>query len=199
MGRRKLLADDELLSRVRAILLRDGLNVSSRRLAEEIGISDSVLFQRFGSKEELVFAAMTPPAPDMATFIGQNAEGGDPHADLQQCGLSLLRYFRTLVPVLAPLSAHPPFSFDAFRKKHPNSPLEKLTLELMREWEQKRQRGTIDCADVGPLVLHLVATAYGLAMFEWIGVHDGKFSDELVRALIDLLWRGIAPVIEREA
>lgn len=192
MGRRKLLEDDELLARAREIFLREGLAISSRRLAEQIGVSDSVLFQRFGSKEELVFAAMTPPAPDMSALFAQ-ASSGNTLSDLQRSGLGLLDYFRQLVPILAPLSTHPAFSFDAFRKRHPNSPLEKLTVELMTVWEEKRQNGSIDCPNVGPLVLHLLAVAYGLAMFEWLGVHESNFSEETVRELIELLWVGISP------
>lgn len=192
MGRRKLLEDDELLARAREIFLRDGIAVSSRKVADQIGVSDSVLFQRFGSKEELVFAAMTPPAPDMSVLFGEKSSG-DALRDLQQSGLGLLEYFRQLVPILAPLSTHPAFSFDAFRKRHPNSPLEKLTVELMAVWEEKRRTGLIECPDVGPLVLHLLAVAYGLAMFEWLGVHESNFSENTVRDLIQLLWRGIAP------
>ena len=38
-----------LLARVREIVVREGISVSSREIAKEIGISGSVLFQRFGS------------------------------------------------------------------------------------------------------------------------------------------------------
>ena len=61
MGRHKLIEDDDLLAKARAIFVREGTHVTSRALAKEIGVSTAVLFQRFGSKVELFFAAMTPP------------------------------------------------------------------------------------------------------------------------------------------
>ncbi|HMA91902.1 MAG TPA: helix-turn-helix domain-containing protein [Polyangiaceae bacterium] len=198
MGRHKLIEDDQLLARAREIFVREGINVSGRRIAKEIGVSDSVLFQRFGSMENLLFAAMSPPAPDLSTLLQNDAPRGHVYAHLEQCAVGLFEYFRKLVPVLVPLATHPSFRFDDFRKRHPNSPLEKLTAELMTVWEKKRKIGEIDCPDVGSLILELMAVAYGLAMFEWIGVHDGGFSQSTVRELARVLWRGIAPADQRE-
>lgn len=56
----------------------------------------SVLFQRFGSKEELVFAAMTPPAPDMAALL----DPGEPYRD----PLSCLEHIAAGATELSPLS-----------------------------------------------------------------------------------------------
>ncbi len=69
MGRHKIIEDDELLAKARDIFVKEGINVSTRKIAEEIGISSSVLFQRFKSKEELFFAAMTPRLPTCPPFL----------------------------------------------------------------------------------------------------------------------------------
>ncbi len=197
MGRHKIIEDDQLLAKAREIFVREGIGVGSRKIADEIGISNSVLFQRFGSKEELFFAAMTPPAPDLTALL-QPKRRGHASAHLEQIALGLLEYFRKLVPVLAPLTTHPSFSYPAFTKRHPDSPLEKLVVGLMAALEEKRRKGEIDCPDVGPAVLNLVAVAYGLAMFERMGVHDGQFGQKTVRDLARGLWRGIAPPAKRE-
>jgi hypothetical protein len=124
---------------------------------------------------------------------------GDACTQLEQVALGLLEYFRKLVPVLLPLATHPSFDYEDFRKRHPNSPLETLQVELMRDWEEKRKKREIDCPDVGPVVLNVMAVAYSLAMFERIGVHHGEFSQDIVRKLARLVWRGIAPAKQRKA
>lgn len=198
MGRHKLIEDDLLLAKVREIVVTEGITVSSRKIADTIGISSSVLFQRFGSKTELLFAAMTPLAPDMSAILGSDLREGHVLAQLEGIAWELLEYFRKLIPVLMPLATDPSFDFDTFRKRHPNSPLERLTIELMRVFEEKRQKGEIDCPDVGPIVSTLVSVAYGFAMFERIGVHTGAFTKATVRDLTRLIWRGIAPAGQRE-
>jgi AcrR family transcriptional regulator len=196
VGRRKLIEDEDLLAKVRDIVVREGVKVSSRDLAKEIGISSSVLFQRFGSKAELLFAAMTPPAPDISALFGDDSSGQVlPH--LEHIAWGLLLYFRKLIPVVLPLATDPSFNFEAFRKRYPNSALEKLTVELMSAMDEKRRKGDIDCPDVGAACTNLLAVAFSLAMFERMGVHEGAFSQSAVGDLTRVLWRGIAPADRR--
>ncbi|MFO0580583.1 MAG: TetR/AcrR family transcriptional regulator [Polyangia bacterium] len=198
MGRRKLIEDDELLARVRAVLIKEGITVSSRQIAEAVGVSSAVLFQRYGSKENLLFAAMTPPAPDMKALLRRSGAREHGLAQLQQIAVGLLDYFRQFVAVLAPLANHPSFSYESFRQRQPGSPLEQIIAELTETFEAQRQLGEIDCPDVGVLVLNLIAVAHSLAMFERMGAHHGEFSKPLVADLARLLWSGIAPADQRE-
>lgn len=193
MGRHKRIEDEVLLARVREIVVREGISVSSRELAQEIGISSSVLFQRFGSKEELLFAALIPPAPSIASLVGNSEHHGDALAHLEQIVWEMFVYFRTFVPVLMPLASHSSFQYESFRQRHPDSPVDRLVLDLLKVLEEKRLKGEIDCPDVGSVAFNLMAVAHSLAMFEHIGVHDGQFSEGMVRQLTRALWRGLAP------
>lgn len=198
MGRRKIIEDEQLLAKARDIFMREGISVGSRQIAQEIGISSSVLFQRFGSKEELFFAAMTPPAPDMTILLAPGGPADSPQARVERIAVGLLEYFRRLGPVLASLSTHPAFHYPTFARRHPSSSLETLIDALMTAMTDQQRHGEIDCPDVGPVVLNLVAVSYALAMFERIGVHDGQFDQDLVRALARVLWGGIAPADQRD-
>lgn len=193
MGRRKIIEDEQLLAKARAIFMRDGISVGSRQIAQEIGISSSVLFQRFGSKEELFFAAMTPPAPDLTVLLTQANAADPPEVRVESIAAGLLDYFRQLAPVLTALSTHPAFHYPTFAERHPASSLETLIGELMTAMADQHRSGDINCPDPGPVVLNLVAVAYTLAMFERMGIHDGQFHQDTVRALTGVLWRGIAP------
>lgn len=198
MGRRKIIEDEQLLAKARDIFMREGISVGSRQIAHEIGISSSVLFQRFGSKEELFFAAMTPPAPDMATLLANDDPAATPQVRLERIAAGLLEYFRQLGPVLAALSTHPAFHYPTFVQRHPAASLETLIGGLMTVMTDQHRGGEIDCPDAGPVVLNLVAVAYALAMFERMGVHDGQFDHDMVRALAQVLWHGIVPPGQRE-
>lgn len=197
MGRHKRMEDDELLARVREVVAAEGVSVSSRRIAEHVGISSAVLFQRFQSKENLVFAAMVPPLPDLDALLDTGAQTGDTRAWLEHVTRGLLDYFRELVRVLAPLMSHPSFQYSALTKHNNGSPLESLMHALHRAFEGKARAEAIVCEDVGTLVLHLVTVTHSLAMFELMGVHGGRFDPSLIASLTDLLWRGVAPPGER--
>jgi AcrR family transcriptional regulator len=193
VGRRKIIEDDQLLAKARDIFVRAGMNVGSRQIAQEIGISSSVLFQRFGSKEELFFAAMKPPAPDLNSLLAPDDPTDRPQARVEDIAIGLLEYFRDLGPVLASLSSHPAFNYPAFAERHPASSLETLIGELMTALAAQHHSGEIDCPDAGALVLNLVALSYGLAMFERLGVHNGHFDQATLRAVVGVLWHGVAP------
>jgi len=194
MGRHKIIEDDELLARAREIFTREGDTVSTRELARQLGVSSAVLFQRFGSKEELFFAAMTPPMPDMEGLLGIERHDDDECAKLERVAIGLVEYAREFVPMLLALGAHPSFSYEAFKQRYPDAPMERVIGRLMSVFEGKRQDGKISCPNVGPVVLNLVAIASSLAMYERFGVHDGRFSDNEIRELARVLWHGIDPV-----
>lgn len=198
MGRRKRIEDDELLARVREVVIKEGITVTSRRIAEVVGVSSAVLFQRYGSKENLLFAAMTPPAPTMKFLVERTGARATGLPHLQRVAAELLEYFRQFVAVVSPLANHPAFDYEAFRQRQPNSPLEQIIAALTTSFETRRQRGEIDCPDVGMLVLNLIAVAHSLAMFERLGAHNGAFSTRIVSDLVRLVWHGIAPADQRE-
>ena len=60
MARPRLITDEAILEATRRCLLEEGANVSTTRIAETVGISQATLFQRFGTKEKLLIAAVTP-------------------------------------------------------------------------------------------------------------------------------------------
>src|SRR6266542_638643 len=70
MGRNKTIEDDELLRVARDVFRETGHTATTRDIAQAAGISQAVLYQRFGSKEDLFLQAMTPELPDVAALLG---------------------------------------------------------------------------------------------------------------------------------
>ncbi|HMI83758.1 MAG TPA: helix-turn-helix domain-containing protein [Polyangiaceae bacterium] len=56
MGRNKTIRDDELLRVARDVFRDGGHSATPRDVASAAGISQAVLYQRFGSKEDLFCA-----------------------------------------------------------------------------------------------------------------------------------------------
>ncbi len=65
MGRQKTITDEAVLHVARTIFRDRGHTATTREIAQAAGISEAVLYQRFGSKDELFFAAMRPHGPDI--------------------------------------------------------------------------------------------------------------------------------------
>src|SRR5215467_12399695 len=70
MGRQKTITDDEVLRVARNIFREQGHTATTREIAQAAGISEPVLYQRFGSKDELFFTAMRPRGPDLEQLLG---------------------------------------------------------------------------------------------------------------------------------
>lgn len=60
MGRPRNISDSEILAGARACFLEHGAGVSTQLIAERLGISHAILFQRFGTKEQLMRTALWP-------------------------------------------------------------------------------------------------------------------------------------------
>ncbi len=61
MARPRNLTDTQILYEARACFLEHGAAVSTTVIAERLGISHGVLFQRFGTKDQLLRAALRFP------------------------------------------------------------------------------------------------------------------------------------------
>ena len=128
MGRKKTITDEELLNVAREAFLIEGIGASTKSIARKAGISEGVIFQRFTTKEELFFAAMTPPPVDVNKILQH--PGAEGYELIEKITLAMLDYSRIMLPVMTPLSTHPSFQFEEFAQRNPNSPLFTLRREL---------------------------------------------------------------------
>ena len=61
MGRKKGISDEQIVSAARRCFLKRGAGVSAADVARELGVSHTTLFNRFGTKEGLMLAALGLP------------------------------------------------------------------------------------------------------------------------------------------
>ena len=59
--RPKKYTDKEILEFTRTCLLKEGGNISTQYIASQLGVSQAMLFKRFGTKTKLIQSALVPP------------------------------------------------------------------------------------------------------------------------------------------
>lgn len=193
MGRKKLISDEQLLEVARQVFLSSGLNSSTKAIARRAGISEAALFQRYGTKADLFFAAMVPPAADVGALFARPHRSAPARQEIEQVLHGMLAYFREAAPVMAQMMVHPSFRFEDFAAAHPAHPLVTMRAGLMRFLESLRAEGKVRDASMAPVALLLFSAAYSIPIWERLGAHGGRMPDWIVSGMLDPLLDGIAP------
>ena len=87
MSRPKTISDDEVLRIACDVFREHGHTVSTREIAQAAGISEAILYQRFGSKDGLFFAAMHARGPDVEQLLGPEDPADDARNTCVRCSV----------------------------------------------------------------------------------------------------------------
>jgi AcrR family transcriptional regulator len=190
MGRPQTISNDDMLAAARTVFLKDGVGGSTREIARRAGISEAALFKRFSTKAQLFMAAMAPPAPAIEAIVAKAAKAPSARQGLEEVALGILAYFRTAIPMILPLVAHPTF---AAAENFATSPATTLLNALTAYLRDEDARGRLHVDDPMPPAALLVSALHSIALFEIMGFHGGAVPKAGVRALVDALWHGLEP------
>src|SRR5687768_119814 len=105
MARPVTIADEKILDAARNCFMTRGMHATTAEVAQKAGVSEGILFKRFGSKAELFKAAMFvggPPLIDMQARVGK----GDIEKQLLSAAEDLMSLFRTIVPMVMMAWSH---------------------------------------------------------------------------------------------
>jgi len=116
MPRKKNIPDDTILDAAREMFLAEGIGVSTKKIAAKAGVSEGVLFQRYGSKRALFFKAMRLPPPEFGEAIDAANRSAHHHEALVILAGSALEYLRSAMPIILLVLSHP--SSDEVFKTH---------------------------------------------------------------------------------
>jgi AcrR family transcriptional regulator len=196
MTRPKTISDEELLAVARRLFRAQGHAVSTRQVAEAAGISEAILYQRFGNKDELFFAAMAPGAPDVEEVLGPEAPDVSAREYLRTVVGRMADYFGEVLPLAVRLITHP--SFDHKSLGRAQAAPEKLRQGLIARLQRFESRGELRRSVAEPLAQMLVNLAHDWALS---AVMSGKSSsrrvaerDAEIAAMVDVVWKGAAPL-----
>lgn len=192
MPRNKTITDDEILVVARSLFLKEGAIASTRDIAKKAGISEAVIYQRFGTKEDLFFAAMKLPKAQLDLIFDIQPGKGGVVENLEYMSMQIIDYFREVMPIFLTLINHPSFNMQIFLARHsvPAVQLsEKLTDYLIAESKLGRVRKDKIAVAVNVLLSHL----HNIALYESIGAPKSTQIHHAVADAIAVLWEGLTP------
>ena len=156
------------------------------------GISEAVIFQRFGTKENLFFAAMVPPEAQLESIFNVPPDHKQVDTNLKSVSLKIVAYFREVMPIFLSLISHPSFDMQTFLQRHTMPVVQigdRLTAYLNAEADLGRIRKDNVAAAAAVLLSHL----HNLALSETIGSHQFIDTERAVSDAIAALWEGLTP------
>lgn len=192
MGRHKTISDDQVLQTARGLFAARGHGVTTREISQAAGVSEAVLYQRFGSKDDLFFTAVRPRGPDIEELLGPVDPPGDPRAYLRKVIVRLARHFEQVIPLAVRMMTHPSFDQGALARARPTGAAvlrEALTARLESLARRKRLASGTE-ATAARLVVSL---SHDWALRGVLSPGTPSASDARLIELVELVWHGIRP------
>jgi AcrR family transcriptional regulator len=196
MGRNRTIDDDELLRVAHEVFRDGGHTATTRDVARAAGISQAVLYQRFGSKEDLFLRAMTPEVPDVEALLGSYPPRSAKD-DVRQIAGRLVDFFASMLPTLLHVHAHPNLGASRLKKWHSRLPFMPIVRALSERIGRMQADGLVSPVNAEAAAHTLLAAAHSVALLEtMMGRDHGHARAAKIGALTEVIWSGLAPVGE---
>jgi AcrR family transcriptional regulator len=188
MGRHKTITDEEVLGIARYIFREQGHTATTREIAQAAGISEAILYQRFGSKDELFFAAMRPRGPDVEPLLGPKDPPEDARAYLHAVVVRLGEHFAEVIPLALRVMAHPSFDRASLARAPPGGPA--VLLEgLAERLTVLARRGELTLRSPAVTARLLVSLAHDWALRRVHGTSPRGVRE--LKEMVDVVWEGL--------
>ena len=105
MGRPRTVTDEQILEAAREVFIEQGASAPTATIAERLWLSQAALFKRFGTKEELLIAAVRPLPPPWLEQVQQGPDERPIPEQLKELGLQIAEFMDDLVPRVGVLHA----------------------------------------------------------------------------------------------
>jgi len=199
MARPRLVSDEAILNATRDCVSEHGTSVSTTVIAEAVGVSQATLFKRFGTKEDLIVAALLP-SPDMAigwmNRFEQGPEPGDLQPQFKELVFSLVHFFEHMLPRLAMLKSaclmeQAMKRMAAFGEDAPPIRGRRVVAGWLR---RAQEGGQLGACEPNIAAVAIIGAAQGMASRRHMLNEQLDASvDEYASQLADLIWAGLAP------
>lgn len=194
MGRPREISDEQILVAARRCFLTRGAGVSAADIARELGVSHTTLFNRFGSKEGLMLAALGPPKEiGWVATLDAGPDERPIREQLVELAKVMSAYFLDLQGGLGVLQAAGVDPKKAYRGRKGESAPEQAYRALVGWLDRAREQDRIKTADVDALASTILAALHGWAFTARVcgGSTSAAASERYVERFVELLWNGI--------
>ncbi|MFY0567904.1 TetR/AcrR family transcriptional regulator [Archangium lansingense] len=197
MGRPREITDEQIVVAARRCFLKRGAGVSAADIARELGVSHTTLFNRFGSKEGLMLAALGPP--DEVKWVEALDAGPDTRPIREQLvehAKVMSDFFQDLQAGFGILQAAGIEPGKAYRERKGESAPEQAYRALVGWLDRAQRQGRLARCDSETLASTILGALQGWAFTARVcgGATSGAASDRYVERFIELLWTGIGGV-----
>ncbi|MCU0635725.1 MAG: TetR/AcrR family transcriptional regulator [Gemmatimonadaceae bacterium] len=200
MGRPRTIDDETILAAARELFQARGHGASTRDVARAAGISQAVLYQRFGSKEALFFRAMRPHPPDLeaivpATELTRVVSVADVEPWLAGVMVRMLAAMQRSTPALLRFITHPGFTPQTLAHVHDDLLAGSLVTVLAGRLAELARRGLVTHDDPGSSAGAIVAAVHSLAMMTMLdpAAHADARHPVIMSRMARTFVRGLAP------
>jgi AcrR family transcriptional regulator len=190
MGRPKTISDDAILRIARDIFRRHGHTATTRQVATAAGISEAVLYQRFGTKDALFFAALHPRGPDIEELLGPDDPPDDAHEYLRTVVRRLGEYFAEVIPLALREMMHPSFDPVSLSRTTPGGGAE-LREGLARRIASLARRKRLAAPDEIVVARLLLSLAHDWALGVSFAHGTVAARDRRLEEFVGVLWEGL--------
>ncbi|MFH2006947.1 MAG: TetR/AcrR family transcriptional regulator [bacterium] len=194
MGRPRTVTNAQILRAAREIFIEQGPRAPTAVIAERLGLSQAALFKRFGTKEELLMAAVRPPPPPWLAQVQQGPDERPIPEQLKELGVQIAEFMDDLVPRMGVLHAAGIDPRKMMESDDVPPPIQNFA--SLKDWFRRAQAaGRIGPGKPETITLSFLGALNASAFFKHlarvsIGIPDREV---LVDDLVELLWRSIAP------
>ena len=191
MSRPKTISDEEVLRIACDVFREHGHTVSTRDIAQAAGISEAILYQRFGSKDGLFFAAMHARGPDIEQLLGpEDPDDDDPRVYLRAVLRRLGDYFSEVIPLALRVMMHPSFDPGSLSRTTPGGPPE-IREALAKRLKSLALRKRLSVSDEVVLARLLLSLAHDWALQTALAHGQVPRNASVIEDYVDLLWTGL--------
>ena len=198
MARPVSIKDETIIAAARHVFLERGIQATTAEVAERAGVSEGSVFKRFKSKTELFRAAMGDrlAEPDWMTDLSGRVGKGDVRENLFELGMSIIAFFRDLVPLLMMTWSNPAPNGLPSVISGQNPPPVRAIKQLTGYFEAEMRAGRLRRQDAEVVARSFLGSLNHFVFFELLHRAEGELplsAESYVRGLVSLLWGGIEP------